>query len=97
MRVLSYTDARANFASVLDAVEDDQEEVIIHRAGHEPAVLISLAEYQSIKETDYLLRNPANAAWLRESIASLARGDAPLVVKSLEELELMAREEHPAA
>ena len=50
------------------------EEVVSTRAGHAPAVIVSLAEYQSLKETDYLLRNPANAKRLLESIASLEAG-----------------------
>lgn len=75
MRSLTYSDARANFAEILDAAVDDSEEIIITRSGHEPAVLISLADYNAIKETEYLLSNPANARWLRESITQLEAGD----------------------
>jgi Antitoxin Phd_YefM, type II toxin-antitoxin system len=45
------------------------------RSGHEPVVIVPLAEYESMKETEYLLRNPSNAAALRRSIAELVRGD----------------------
>lgn len=69
MRVLSATEVRKNFAATLDRVIDDAEEVVVHRSGHEPVVIVSLADWNSIKETDYLLRNPANAAMLRKSIA----------------------------
>ncbi|WP_443071181.1 type II toxin-antitoxin system Phd/YefM family antitoxin [Streptomyces sp. NBC_01476] len=31
------------------------------RAGHEPVVIVPLAEYESLRETAYLLRSPANA------------------------------------
>ncbi|WBB99023.1 type II toxin-antitoxin system Phd/YefM family antitoxin [Solwaraspora sp. WMMA2080] len=44
--------------------------------GHEPVVIVPLAEYESMKETEYLLRNPSNAAALRRSIAELENGDA---------------------
>lgn len=71
---VTYTDARANFAAMLDAAVDDLEEVIITRAGHEPAVLVSLREYESLKETEYLLRSPANAQHLRASIAEARAG-----------------------
>ncbi len=74
MKIMSYTESRAHYAEVLDSVIDDCEEVVITRAGHAPAVIVSLAEYQSLKETDYLLRNPANAKRLLESIASLEAG-----------------------
>lgn len=53
---------------------NDAEELVVTRSGPEPVVIISLAEYQSMKETEYLLRNPNNAAALRRSIAELERG-----------------------
>ncbi|QRZ62582.1 type II toxin-antitoxin system Phd/YefM family antitoxin [Rothia sp. ZJ932] len=53
---------------------DDFEEVVITRAGREPAVIISLAEYESLKETAYLLRSPANARRLLDSIDELESG-----------------------
>lgn len=71
MKVLSYTEARQNFAKTLDAVIDDAEETIIHRSGREPVVIISLSEWNAIKETDHVLRNPADAAMLRRGIAEL--------------------------
>ena len=74
VKTMSYSESRARYAEVLDSVVDDCEEVVITRAGREPAVIVSLAEYQSLKETDYLLRNPANAKRLMESITSLEAG-----------------------
>ena len=71
MKTMTYTESRARYAEVLDSVVDDCEEVVITRAGHEPAVIVSLAEYQSLKETDYLLRNPVNARHLLGSIERL--------------------------
>ena len=74
MKTMSYTESRARYAEVLDSVVDDWEEVVITRAGREPAVIVSLAEYQSLKETDYLLRNPANAKRLLASVARSRTG-----------------------
>lgn len=74
MKVLSFSEVRANFAKTLDAVVDDAEETVIHRAGKEPVVIISLAEWNAIKETEYLLSRPANAAHLRRSIAQANSG-----------------------
>ncbi len=74
MRTMSYTEARANLAKTLDAVVDDREEVVVTRAGHESAVIVSLAEYQSLKESAYLLRSPANARRLIEAIDRLEHG-----------------------
>lgn len=74
MKILSYTEARKNFAQTLDAVEENADVTIIHRAGHEPVVLLSLSEWQSIRETEYLLSDPKTAQQLRDGIAELDAG-----------------------
>lgn len=76
MKPLNYTEARANLASVLDSATEDLEEVVITRAGHEPAVVVALSEYEALKETAYLLGNPANARHLERSIAEHRGGGA---------------------
>ncbi|HEY5320812.1 MAG TPA: type II toxin-antitoxin system prevent-host-death family antitoxin [Galbitalea sp.] len=74
MRTMSYSESRARYAETLSAVVDDREEVIITRAGHEPVVMVSLDDYESLKETAYLLRNPANARRILNSIDRLESG-----------------------
>ncbi|WP_084126176.1 type II toxin-antitoxin system Phd/YefM family antitoxin [Demequina sp. NBRC 110054] len=74
MKTMSYSQSRENYARVLDSVVDDREEVVITRAGHEPVVIVSLEEYESLKETAYLLQNPANARRLLASIERLEAG-----------------------
>ena len=74
MRTLTYSQSRANYAETLNAVVDNSEEVVITRAGREPVVIVSLADYESLKETAYLLRNPANARRLLTSIERLEQG-----------------------
>jgi antitoxin YefM len=74
MRTMTYSESRARYAEVLDSVNDDREEVVITRAGHEPAVIVSLAEYASLKETAHLLRSPANARHLLAAIDELENG-----------------------
>ena len=74
MKAMSYTEFRAHYAEVLDSVVDDREEVVITRAGHEPVVIVSLADFESLRETAYLLRSPANARRLLESIDELNSG-----------------------
>jgi antitoxin YefM len=75
MKTVNFTQARAHLADVLDSVIDDAEEVVVTRAGHGSVVIVSLADWNSIKETEYLLNNPAMAAHLRESIAQAERGE----------------------
>ena len=75
MKTMSYSESRARYAEVLDSVVDDREEVVITRAGHEPVVIVSLEDYESLKETAYLLRSPENARRLLASIESLESGE----------------------
>lgn len=75
MKTLSYTESRAKYAQVLDDVVNDREEAVITRAGHEPVVIVSLAEYESLRETAYLLRSPANARRLLDAIDRLENGE----------------------
>ncbi|MFP5360402.1 MAG: type II toxin-antitoxin system Phd/YefM family antitoxin [Actinomycetes bacterium] len=74
MKTMSYSESRKNYASVLDSVVDDREEVVITRAGHDPVVIVSLDDYESLKETAYLLQNPANARRLLSAIEDLEAG-----------------------
>lgn len=75
MRTMSYSESRARYAETLDRVVADREEVVITRAGHEPVVMVSLDDYESLKETAYLLRSPANARRLLASIERLESGE----------------------
>jgi antitoxin YefM len=74
VRTMTYTESRAKYAETLSAVVDDREEVIVTRAGHEPVVIVALDEYESLKETAYLLRSPENARRLLASIERLETG-----------------------
>ena len=73
---ISYSEARKNLASLMDSVCDDSDVVVITRRKARPVVLMSLDEYNSILETAHLLRSPANAERLLESIAELQQGKA---------------------
>ena len=75
MRTTSYSDLRKNLASELDAVAADHEPVIITRDRGKPAaVLMSLEDFASYEETRYLLRSPANAERLMQSVTALEGG-----------------------
>lgn len=74
MKTMSYTESRARYAEVLDAVIDDREEIVITRAGHEPVVIVSLAEFESLRETAYLMRSPVNARRLLDAMERLESG-----------------------
>jgi len=74
MQVVSLTEARNNLKSVFDSVYINHEEVIIHRKGHENVVMISMDEYNSMKETNYLLSSPKNKENLLASLKQLREG-----------------------
>lgn len=74
MAIVSQSEFRANIARLLDQVEDDRKELIITRQGKQPMVVIPLEEYESWKETDYLLSNPVNRAVLLEAMRELDDG-----------------------
>ena len=74
MKTMSYTESRARYAEMLDGVINDREEVVITRAGHEPVVVVSLEDYESLKETAYLMRSPANARRLLDAMERLESG-----------------------
>ena len=74
MKAISYTAARENLASTMDKVCEDCAPVIITRKRDQSVVLLSLAEYEQLTETAYLLRSPANAHRLLAAIADLEKG-----------------------
>jgi len=74
MNAISYTAARANLASTMAQVCDDHTPIIITRKSEGPVVMMSLEDYNAMQETTYLLRSPANARDLLESIAELEAG-----------------------
>ncbi|HKE70295.1 MAG TPA: type II toxin-antitoxin system prevent-host-death family antitoxin [Nocardioidaceae bacterium] len=75
MKTLSYTESRARYAEVLDSVVNDREEVVITRAGHEPVVIVSLEDFESLRETAYLMRSPVNARRLLDAMERLEAGE----------------------
>jgi antitoxin YefM len=75
VRTVAYSEVRQNLAKMLDHVVDDAEEVVVTRSGREAAVIISLREYESLKETAYLMASPANARRLNDAIEQLRNGD----------------------
>lgn len=74
MDAISYTAARENLAATMDKVCTDHAPMIITRKRSQSVVLLSLEDYESMQESAYLMRSPANAARLLESVAELNAG-----------------------
>ena len=74
MEAISYTSARANLADTMKRVCDNHEPVLITRSGATAVVMLSLADYEALGETAYLLRSPRNAERLAAAIRDLEGG-----------------------
>jgi len=74
MDAITYTAARANLARTMDRVCEDHDPIIITRNSEQAVVMLSLEDYSALAETAYLLRSPANARRLLESVAELEQG-----------------------
>jgi antitoxin YefM len=81
----TYSQARANFASLCNKASDDKEIVLINRRNSEDVALISMSELSSLMETAHLLRSPKNAQRLLTALnRALAHTEIP---KSIEEFQ----------
>ena len=76
MRVVNFSEMRKDMASIMDSCCEDHELTIITRQKEEPVVMMSLADYNSLKETVYLMESPANYAMLMESLKEARQGKA---------------------
>ncbi|MDQ1742682.1 MAG: antitoxin YefM [Pseudonocardiales bacterium] len=71
---ITASEARRNLFPLIEQVNDDRTPVeITSRRGD--AVLMSRADYEALEETAHLLRSPANARRLLESLQQATSGD----------------------
>lgn len=74
MVTVTASEACKNLFPLIKQVNDDHAAIQISlRSG--TAVLVSEAEWNFVQETNYLLRNPANARRLMESLERVRRGE----------------------
>ena len=71
----TYTQARAGLAGLLDQVTHDREIVVIRRRGEEEGAMIAATELESLMETAFLLRSPANAERLLSALGRALKGE----------------------
>jgi antitoxin YefM len=74
MNAITYSEARANLADTIKRVCRDRNPVIITRKREDTVVMMSLADYESLNETAYLLRTPRNARRLLDAVRQLETG-----------------------
>jgi antitoxin YefM len=90
---ITASEARKRLFPLIKQVNDDRAPVEIV-SNHGRAYLIAADDYESMAETDYLLRSPANAARLMAA-AEDVRSGRNLITKTMDVLEEMADESMP--
>lgn len=79
MRTANYTELRNNMKHYLDGVINDREPLLVHRSGGESVVVISLDEYNAIKESEYIMRSRAMMDVLRAGDEEIREGGGEVV------------------
>lgn len=74
MRTANYTELRKNLKVHMEAVINDNDALVVDRGNNTGVVMISLAEYNSIKETEYIMSSDAVLNDIRNSLAEIADG-----------------------
>ena len=74
MQAITYSEARHALKSVMDEACSNHEPILITRRKGANVVLLSLEDYESIMESDYLLSSPANASRLIQSLDEAKSG-----------------------
>ena len=75
MRTANYTELRNNLKVYLDSVIDDSEPLIVTRSGSNSVVIISLEEYNAIRETEYIMSSTETMAAIRKAEDELKHGE----------------------
>lgn len=76
MRTTNYTDFRSNLKGYIDSVIDDCDTVVINRGNGTGVVMISLDEYNALKETEYLLASPATMDAIHKGEEDIKNGNS---------------------
>ena len=73
MQAITYNQIIQNFTLFMDKVSDNHEPLIITHENHKAVVLVSLDDFNSWQETEYLTRSPANAKDLQQAVEDIAQ------------------------
>lgn len=74
MQVTTYTNFRQQLKSYLDKVRNSHSPLYVTSTSGEDVVVLSKSDYESMEETFYLLKSPANAVRLLKSIEDHENG-----------------------
>ena len=74
MKTATFTDFRQNLKKYFDSVIDDSDAVIINREGGSGIVIMSLDEYNSLVETEYIMSSAETMKRIKAGTQSIAEG-----------------------
>ena len=77
---VTYTQARAELARLLDEVADTHETGVIERRRGESVAMIAASELASLTETAHLLRSPRNAERLLAALDRARKGGGQALI-----------------
>lgn len=83
MTAVNVTRFRENLKTLLESVVNNHDPVVVTRPDGANVVVLSWEDWTGIEETAYLLRSPANARRLAESLESFRQSNGQ--VRSLPE------------
>jgi antitoxin YefM len=75
MRHVPYSRLRAELASHMDEVCKERAPLLVTRPNRTSVVMIARDEYEALMETLHLVRSPANAKRLLQSVAEADEGN----------------------
>ncbi|MDH3603836.1 MAG: type II toxin-antitoxin system Phd/YefM family antitoxin [Candidatus Tectomicrobia bacterium] len=84
MKILSLSEAKMKLSALVEALQTDDEEVIITKNGRPAAVLVSPNEYESWQETQRVLSDAELMAEIQQGLEALKEKHVALY--TLEEL-----------
>ena len=79
MITATYTELRSNLKEYLDRVVDDSDNVVVNRGGGSAVVIISMEEYESMKETAYIMSQPDLVDAVRQGEEDIRNGNFEIV------------------
>ncbi|MCK5525924.1 MAG: type II toxin-antitoxin system prevent-host-death family antitoxin [Candidatus Latescibacteria bacterium] len=79
MKAITYDYAKQHLRSVMDQVADYMEPIRIEQEKGKSAILVNAEDFDSLMETAYLLRSPANAARLKQALDEFESGKGILL------------------
>jgi len=94
MKVLPLAEVKAHLSALVSDVESEHEQITVTRNGVPAAMVVSVAEWESLQETLAVLSDPKTVADLREAEETRAGGEVYSTEEVLAEFE--ARRSRPA-